>query len=82
MRISSNVVLQNMMSHDTDNVVWGNIDDLTRNTKTSGNSKKKWENNFLNKCKDRFSLRNVFTLCKTDHTSLNTNRMSKLTVSY
>ena len=38
MRTSSSIVWQNMTSHDTDEVIWGNIDDLTHNPKTSVNS--------------------------------------------
>ena len=35
MKISSNVVWQNMTSYDADDVLWGNFDDLTRNANTS-----------------------------------------------
>ena len=33
--MSPSIVWQNMTSHDTDDFIWGNIDDHTHNPKTS-----------------------------------------------
>ena len=37
MRTSSNVLMKNMTSNDTDDVIWWVVDDLTRNAKISVN---------------------------------------------
>ena len=37
MRTSTNVLMKNMTSNDTDDVIWWLVDDLTRNAKISVN---------------------------------------------